>query len=74
MVEEDAGPIDSALVHQDLYYLNQYKLKSWSHERVTIMYDKMDHSKTASLVLSHKVKHLDGLIKLLLLAYLHMVM
>ena len=28
------------------------------------MHDKMDHSKTASLVLSHKVKHLDGLMKL----------
>ena len=28
------------------------------------MHDKMDHSKTASPALSHKVKHLDGLIKL----------
>ena len=28
------------------------------------MHDKMDHSKIASPVLSHKVKHLDGLIKL----------
>ena len=28
------------------------------------MHDKMDHSKTASPVLSHKVKHLDGLMKL----------
>jgi hypothetical protein len=28
------------------------------------MHDKMDHSKTASPTLSHKVKHLDGLIKL----------
>ena len=28
------------------------------------MHDKMDHSKTASPVLFHKVKHLDGLMKL----------
>ena len=28
------------------------------------MHDKMDHSKIASLVLFHKVKHLDGLMKL----------
>ena len=28
------------------------------------MHDKIDHSKTTSLVLSHKVKHLDGLMKL----------
>ena len=33
-------------------------------ECVTIMHDKMDHSKTASPVLSHKTKHLDGLMKL----------
>ena len=29
------------------------------------MHDKIDHSKTASPILSHKVKHLDGLMKLL---------
>ena len=34
------------------------------HEVLTIMHDKMDHSKTASLALSHKVKHLDGHMKL----------
>ena len=56
--------IDSAFAHRDLYYLNQYRLKSSPHEVVTIMHDKMDHSKTASPVLSHKVKHLDGLKKL----------
>ena len=28
------------------------------------MHDKIDHSKTASPVLFHKVKHLDGLMKL----------
>ena len=56
--------IDFAFAHRDLYYLNQYRLKSSSHEVVTIMHDKMDYSKTASLILSHKVKHLDGFMKL----------
>ena len=56
--------IDSAFAHRDLYYLNRYRSKSSPHEVVTIMHDKMDHSKTASPVLSHKVKHLDGLMKL----------
>ena len=57
--------IDSAFAHRDLYYLNQYRSKLSPHEVVTIMHDKVDHSKTASPVLSHKVKHLDGLMKLL---------
>ena len=57
--------IDFAFAHRDLYYLNQYRSKSSPHKIVTIMHDKMDHSKTASLVLSHKVKHLDDLMKLL---------
>ena len=56
--------IDSAFTHRDLYYFNRYRLKSSPHEVVTIMHDKMDHSKTASPVLFHKVKHLDGLMKL----------
>ena len=56
--------IDSAFAHRHLYYLNRYRSKSLPHEVVTIMHDKMDHSKTASPVLSHKVKHLDGLMKL----------
>ena len=56
--------IDSVFAHRDLYYLNRYRSKSSPHEVVTIMHDKMDHSKTASPVLSHKVKHLNGLMKL----------
>ena len=58
--------IDFAFAHQDLYYLNQYRSKSSPHEVVTIMHDKMDYSKTASPVLFHKVKHLDGLMKFLI--------
>ena len=56
--------LDSAYAHRDLYYLNRFRSKLSPHEVVTIMHDKMDHSKTASPALSHKVKHLDGLIKL----------
>ena len=56
--------IDSIFAHRDLYYLNRYRSKSSSHEVVTIMHDKMDHTKIASPILSHKVKHLDGLMKL----------
>ena len=56
--------IDSASAHRDLYYLNRYRSKSSPQKVVTIMHDKMDHSKIASPVLSHKVKHLDGLMKL----------
>ena len=52
--------IDSPFAHRDLYYLNRYRLKSSPHEVVTIMHDKMDHSKIASLVLSHKVKYLES--------------
>ena len=55
---------DSAMAHRDLYYLNRFRSKSTPHEVLTIMHDKMDHSKTASPALSHKVKHLDGLMKL----------
>ena len=56
--------MDSAFAHRDLYYLNRFRSKESPHEVLTIMHDKMDHSKTASPALSHKVKHLDGLMKL----------
>ena len=56
--------IDSAFAHRDLYYLNRFRSKSSPQEVLTIMHDKMDHSKTASPVFSHKTKHLDGLMKL----------
>ncbi|KAG0574851.1 hypothetical protein KC19_VG296900 [Ceratodon purpureus] len=55
---------DSAMVHRDLYYLNRFTSKATPHEVLTIMHDKMDHSKTASPALSHKANHLDGLMKL----------
>lgn len=56
--------LDSAWAHRELYYSNRYRSQLMPDECVTIMHDKMDHSKTASPVLSHKTKHLDGLTKL----------
>ena len=56
--------LNKAWVHRDLYAANRYWSKCFSHECVTIMHDKMDHTKTASPVFSHKTKHLDGLTKL----------
>ena len=56
--------LNKASAHRDLYAANWYRSKCFHHECVTIMHDKMDHAKTASLVFSHKTKHLDGLTKL----------
>ena len=56
--------LNKAWAHRDLYVANRYRSKCFPHECVTIMHDKMDHAKTASLVFSHKTKHLDGLTKL----------
>ena len=53
--------LNKAWAHRDLYVANRYRSKCFPHECVTIMHDKMDHAKTASLVFSHKTKHLDGL-------------
>jgi hypothetical protein len=56
--------LDSAWVYRDLYYANRYRLRFFPGECVTIVHDKMDHPKTASLVFSHKTEQLDGLMKL----------
>ena len=56
--------LNKAWAHRDLYAANRYWSKSFLHECVTIVHDKMDHAKTTSLVFSHKMKHLDGLTKL----------
>ena len=56
--------LDSAWAHRELYYSNRFRSQQLPDECVTIMHDKMDHSKTASPALSHKTKHLDGLFKL----------
>ena len=53
-----------ARAHQDHYYVNRLRSTLYPHECLTIMHDKMDHTKTASPVFSHKSKQLDGLTKL----------
>ena len=53
-----------ARVHRDVYYINRDFSFNKLHECVTIIHDKMDHSKTACPAFSHKSKELDGLMKL----------
>jgi hypothetical protein len=52
------------MVHRELYSANRYRSRFFPGECVTIVHDKMDHTKTASPVFSHKTKQLDGLMKL----------
>ena len=53
-----------ARAHRNVYYINRDLSFNKPHECVTIIYDKMDHSKTACPAFSHKSKELDGLMKL----------
>jgi hypothetical protein len=41
-----------ARAHRELYYANRYMSHTSPHECLTIMHDKMDHAKIASLVFS----------------------
>ena len=54
-----------ARAHRDYYYINRYMSHNFPHECLTVMHDKMNHSKTDSPIFSHKSKELDGLVKLL---------
>ena len=54
-----------ARAHRDYYYINWYRSHNFPHECLTVMHDKMDHSKIDSPIFSHKSKELDGLVKLL---------
>ena len=56
--------LNKAWAHRDLYVSNWYRSECFFHECISIMDDKIDHAKTASLIFSHKTKHLDGLTKL----------
>ena len=53
-----------ARTHRNVYYINRDLSSNKPHECVTIIHDKMDHSKTACPAFSHKSKELDGLMKL----------
>ena len=50
--------------HRELYYPNRFLLEKEPGKCVTIIHDKMDHSKTSSPHFSHKSKHMDSFMKL----------
>ena len=50
--------------HWKLYYANRFLLEREADKCVTIIHDKMDHSKTSSPHFSHKSKHMDLFMKL----------
>ena len=51
--------------HRELYYANHFLSEKQPEQCVTIIYDKMDHSKISSPHFSHKSKHMDSFMKLL---------
>ena len=51
--------------HRELYNANHYLLELEPTSVLTIICNKMDHSKTAFLHFSHKKKAVDSFIKLL---------
>ena len=56
--------IASQRAHQELYYANRFLSEKEPRKCVTIIHDKMDHSKTSSPHFSHKSKHMDSFMKL----------
>lgn len=56
--------IDAQTSHRELYYANRQLSEKEPTKVLTIIHDKMDHSKTASLHFSHKKKAIDSLMKL----------
>ena len=53
-------------VHREFYYINWFLSKKDPENCVTILHDKMDHSKTSSPHFSHKSKHMDLFMKFLI--------
>ena len=51
--------------HRELYYANTFLSEKQPEKCVTIIHNKMDHSKTLSPHFSHKSKHMDSFMKLL---------
>ena len=51
--------------HRELYYANRFLSEKQLEKCVTIIHNKMDHSKTSSPHFSHKNKHMDSFMKLL---------
>ena len=50
--------------HRELYYTNWFFLEKEPEKCVTIIHNKMDHSKTSSPHFSHKCKHMNSFMKL----------
>jgi hypothetical protein len=50
--------------HRELYYGNRMMSEKWPEKMLTIIHDKMDHSKTASPHYSHKNKGTDSFMKM----------
>jgi hypothetical protein len=57
--------IDAQRAHRELYYTNRRLSKKEPTKVLTIIYNKMDHLKTASPYFSHKYKAVDSFMKLL---------
>ena len=50
--------------HRELYYANRMMSEKYPDKVLTIIHDKMDHSKTASPHFSHKSKAIDSFMKM----------
>ena len=50
--------------HRELYYAHRYISEEYPEKMVTIIHDKMDHSKTTSPHFSHKSKATEAFMKL----------
>ena len=50
--------------HRELYYANRFLSEKEPKKCVTIIHDKMDHSKTSFPYFSHKSKYMDSFMKL----------
>lgn len=50
--------------HRELYYANRHISESYPEKMLTVIHDKMDHSKTASPHFSHKTKATDSFMKM----------
>ena len=57
--------INEQRAHRELYYGNRDQSEKFPNKLLTIIHDKMDHSKTASPHYSHKSKAVDSFMKLL---------
>ena len=56
--------LESQRAHRMLYYSNRYISEMYPEKMLTIIHDKMDHSKTASPHFSHKTKATDCFMKM----------